>query len=73
MLKRALDYLSENDRSFQFSARYNKQIGPEHIRFEIVKSVNHDYTSIAPPSSLHLPARNESNTFAVYFLMLVIH
>ena len=47
MLKRALDYLSENDRSFQCSARYNKQIGLEHISFEIDKSVNHDYNIAA--------------------------
>ena len=47
MLKRASHYLSENDRSFPFSARYNKQIGLEHISFEIDKSVNYDYNIAA--------------------------
>ena len=61
MVWRPLTKSSQNERCFQLLKRFDKQIGLNHISFEIDKSVNHDHASITQPC-LHPPARNDPNS-----------
>ena len=49
MVWRPLTKSSQNEQCFQLLKRFDKQIGLNHISFEIDKSVNHDHASITQP------------------------